>query len=487
MRLSQRIALNTFALGATDIVGRILSFVLVVAIARHYAPETFGFYTFALSFVELLIVLADLGLSKVIVRDVAADPQKTGYLFGTLGTIKLIYSAFTVGAIALLLMVLQYPTVVIHLTIAFGLRSVFDSFSGFCASIFKAHQRMDLIPPLNIGGVALNVAFGFALLWADFEIFYIVCAFVLIAALKLSLSIWLVLKKFAKPEFTFRGSTLKSLAKTALPFGVGSFLVRISARLDTVMLSKLTTMVVVGYYNAAYNMVIVLLFLPGAFNEALFPVMSRFFKTSGGDFRMTIDRALKYSYILGIPMAAGVFVLADPIITLFYGPAYAASVLPLKILIWTLVSSFGTFVLTTALNSSRREILVTWIVLACCAVNALGNIILIPRFGAVGASITTVLTELCFFGLSLLAVRKYLFRPKVFRYLLKPLLASAMMYGAVSAIRDMFIAIPIVVGALTYAAAALILYTFDATDMALLKNLLATRKTAGITPPDPPL
>ena len=67
MKLSQRIAANTFALAVTQVICRIISFVLVLAIARHYATEKFGQYTFALSFIELFMVLADLGISKIMV------------------------------------------------------------------------------------------------------------------------------------------------------------------------------------------------------------------------------------------------------------------------------------------------------------------------------------------------------------------------------------------------------------------------------------
>lgn len=475
MKLSQRIATNTFALAVTHVICRIISFVLVLAIARHYATEKFGHYTFALSFIELFMVLADLGISKIMVRNVARDPEQSGQLLGALGVLKLLYSLVTFGLIYVFLRILHYSNDIIILTLVFGLRSLFDSFTGLLASLFKGHQRMAVLSPIGIGGILLAVGLGFFALKLDLDIIMIALAFMISSLIQFLCASVIAYVKFTKPVFNFKVKDLLTYAKSAAPFGLGSVFVRIFTRIDTVMLSKLTTMTIVGYYNASYNLIIVLLFLPGTFNEAIYPIMSKFFKTSDRDFQRTFERSFKYSMLIGIPMATGIFALADQFVLLFYGPRYDMSITALKILAWLIASSFGTFVFTTTLNSANREKLVTISVFFCSLFNITLNLIVIPKWQHIGASIATLFTELLFFSLSLIFVNKYVFKTSVLKHFVKPVLASASMYYVISITKTFMLVFPIFLGIITYLGVLLILRTLDETDKELLKKLI-TRK-----------
>jgi len=476
MKLSQRIVTNALALSVSHIVCRIISFLLVLAIARHYATELFGQYTFALSFVELFMVLADLGIAKMTVRNVAQSPEDTGRLLGIIGVLKLFYTGCTLALIVVFLMILNYHPHVVKLTLIFSARSVCDSLFGLFVSVFKGHQKMYYIPPFNIGTTLIAVSLCFVCLELDMAIMAIALVFMGASFLKLCIGSIIVFKTFARPVFDFNIRTLLEYSKMAFPFGLGSVFVRIFTRIDTVMLSKLATMTIVGYYNAAYNLVIVLLFLPGAFNDAIFPVMSRFYKTSDKDFRLTFERLFKYSMLIGIPMAVGISTLADRFILLFYGPRYAESIVPLKLLGWLMATTFGTYCFTTTLNASHREKLATLTVLFCSVLNVVLNALFIPRWKHIGASASTLLTEWLFFGMTYIFIRKYVAKTNIVKFIIRPAIASACMYGVIYYLKSFLIIYPIVCGIITYCAVIFILRTLDATDVKLLTNLFIKRK-----------
>ena len=81
----------------------------------------------------------------------------------------------------------------------------------------------------------------------------IVIGFMVVSIVKFFCAFIIVFRKFARPVFNFNMATLWSLSKKAFPFGLGSVFVRIFTRIDTVMLSKMATMTIIGYYNAAYK------------------------------------------------------------------------------------------------------------------------------------------------------------------------------------------------------------------------------------------
>ncbi len=473
MSLTRRIAKNTIALSGAHIIGRVLSFSLVMVVARHYKTELFGQYTFSLSFVELFMVLASLGLEKVLTRDIARNPELGGKYLSDAMLLKLIYVFITISLMLLVLTFLGYSENVKLITLIFALRSVFDSFTGLFTSVFKGHQKMEYIPPLNIGGILIVLILGFTFIHLEYDIVYVVCAFAFSSVIKFVYGFIVIYRKFYKPVFKFNLSDIILLAKRAMPFGVGSVFVRIFSRIDTIMLSKLTTMTVVGYYNASYNLVIVLLFLPGAFNEAIYPVMSRFYTRSKLDFHKITEYSLKYSMIIGIPSATGIFILSPYIIQLFYGDTYGhQSVMALQILIWTLAGSFGTYIFTTTLNSANKEKHVTFIVIGCSTVNIILNIILIPKWSLYGASIATVITEAVFFVSSYLTARRLVFKIKLIRYIVKPSFASIVMYMAMYYLKSVHMIVSIVVGAVVYFLVLYLMRTFDFNDRKFLNSVL---------------
>ncbi len=476
MKLSQRILTNTIALSTSHIICRILSFVLVLAIARKYSTESFGKYTFALSFIELFMILSDLGLTKIIVRDVARNTKDSGKLLGSLGTIKVCYSIVTFLLIGLALYASNYPIDVIKITFIFGFRSLFDSFYGFFASVIKGHQQMKFIPPFDIGGILITVSAGFVVLNLDMDILVVALVFMCSSFIKMSSLFILLLAKFCKPIFQLNFLELFSYAKRAIPFGLGSIFVRIFTRIDTVMLSKLTTMTIVGYYNAAYNIILVLLFLPGAFNEAIYPVMSRFFSTSERDHQKIFERSFKYSMLMGIPMATGIFVLADKFILLFYGSKYSFSIVNLQILCWVLALSFGNFIFTTTLNSANREKHVTFAVFVCSIVNIILNIFFIPRWEHIGASVATVITEVVFISLSIYYVHRHIFSVKVIKYLPKPILGSVVMYFLISYLKGWALYYLLPIGIISYITTIFALRTFDSVDIDLINKIIRKKQ-----------
>jgi len=68
---TRRIAKNSGALLTGIVISKLCSLTFFAIAARHIGPEGFGKYTFALSFTALFIVLGDLGLNTLAIREVA--------------------------------------------------------------------------------------------------------------------------------------------------------------------------------------------------------------------------------------------------------------------------------------------------------------------------------------------------------------------------------------------------------------------------------
>ena len=83
MRASRRIAVGAAARSVGELVAKVASLFLYVAIARELGDESFGDFVFAISLATMLTVAAGLGLQDLLAREIAKDRAASTTSFGT--------------------------------------------------------------------------------------------------------------------------------------------------------------------------------------------------------------------------------------------------------------------------------------------------------------------------------------------------------------------------------------------------------------------
>jgi O-antigen/teichoic acid export membrane protein len=471
----RRIAKNASFLSAEILLINLLSFGLVVYVTRRLGAVDFGKYAFAKALLEILIVWADLGLTKLLIRDVARDPEGLPGLVSDYFAIKLVYTVVTFGLIVCITYLLGYSLEVRRIVFILGGAYLIHSFSGLTVSVFQGFERMEYGSLLSILRSVLLVVLGVLALVSGYGVVGLCLSVLISNVIHFVLTLYLLLNRFSIRFRPIQLGRWRRIVREGCSFGVGSVFVRIFARVDSVMLSKMIGMAVVGYYNAAYNIVLVLMFLPGVLSQALFPITSRYFDTDRKRMKRVFERSYKYSVLIGFPMATGMAVLADQIIDTLYGGGYVASAAALKVLSWTLALSFATAMFGNLLNSADRQLCTTYNMIVCAVANVVMNLVLIPHYGLIGASVATVLTEVILVSLSYKAVRKYIYVPQISPPLIRAALGCSLMGIAVYCVRDYSLFLSIPLGVAIYAVVLLLLRTFDGEDWYILKQVLSVR------------
>ena len=169
-------------------------------------------------------------------------------------------------------------------------------------------------------------------------------------------------------------------------------------------------------------------------SQAVRPLASGRTADDGGVSQLvvTFERAMNYLVIVSLPITVGVIALADKILLLFRS-AYGEALVPLQIIIIALVFLFLNFPIGAALNACDRQKYNTANMGIALAVSVALNLFLIPRFQAVGASISVLLTNLQMFIIGLAIVR-----PAV-RYRAKKLIVPALKALFAAALMGVFV------------------------------------------------
>lgn len=395
MNTVQRIAKNTGVLLVSQIASLVLGFFFVMYTARYLGAEGFGVLSFALAFTAIFSVFGDLGLSALLVREVARDKSLAGKYLGNIIVIKVILVAIMFGLIIFVINILDYPEQTIKVVYIIGLSVILATFSGAFSSIFQAYEKMEYVSIGAILNSALMLVGALFAITQGFGVAVFASIYFIIGVIILGYNVVVCVRIFVPPMIEINWDFLKFTMKEALPFGLSGIFIALYYYIDSVMLSVMVGNEVVGWYNAAYRLVLVLLSIYIAYIISIFPVMSKFYHEITGD-SLKIVYALSFRYltIVSIPIAIGTTLLADRIILLIYGTEYIPSIIALRILIWTVVFMYLSGLSANLFASINRQIVVTKVTGIGAALNIVLNLLVIPRFSYIGASITTVATEI---------------------------------------------------------------------------------------------
>jgi len=243
------------------------------------------------------------------------------------------------------------------------------------------------------------------------------------------------------------------------------------------MLSYIKGDEVVGWYNAAYRLILVLLVIPGIYFMVVYPVMSRFFKDSGRAFKLSFERSFKYMSMLAFPIGVGTTLLAEKIILLIFGHEFLPSSKALQILVWSVVCIYLSQPYGHLVCSMNKQRIETKVTVMGAILNTVLNLIIIPKYSYIGASITTLLTELfvtfCYF---------YIFRKTEFfgnfviSYIGKSLIASIVMGLFIIKFYNLDLFLVSGIGIVIYFIIYYLIRGFDYKDMKILKDIFWIRR-----------
>lgn len=239
-------------------------------------------------------------------------------------------------------------------------------------------------------------------------------------------------RKFIKFS-TCKKIELKQHLKPIFRFFAIALIINIYTVLDTVMLGFISGNTEVGLYTSASKIDKLILSLVFSACAVLLPRFAYYAGIGDKDeFYKLFYKATSFIMCLSIPCAVGLFLLGEPIILLLSGKEYVNAILPMKVMTPILVSiSLGSVIggeFFVAIGKEKFTIIAD---IVGSVLNFTFNLILIPKYGAVGAAIGTVIAEFAVAITDILLGVKYFVVTKLFAQFWQYLVSAAFMGGAV--------------------------------------------------------
>ncbi len=197
--------------------------------------------------------------------------------------------------------------------------------------------------------------------------------------------------------------------KPAIHVFVLNLIISLYVHLNTIMVGFIKNEEEVGFFTGGTKLPHIAVMLIGSISTVLLPRSSHLLHTGETEkFNTLIKRSLQLIITLAYPIMVGLMVLATPLIIIFCGNDFEPSI-PILLINAPVVFLISVTTLTglQILYPIGKVNLVIYCTLGGAIANLCINFLLVPSYGAIGAAISTTITEIIVFFAQLRVGRKY--------------------------------------------------------------------------------
>jgi len=483
--IGKSVAQNVSVMFGAQVVTWGSSFLLLYFLPRYLGPEDFGRLYLALSIKMILGLFIDFGGNYLIPKEVARSQKKGERILSSYILFRVALWILSIGLILLFSNLLGYSQHVHLLILILVIAKLWEGGSTALNAYFEGIEKMKYP---SIGKIAERLfvavfAVGALLLGADSIGVAIVMT---VGALLNLIVIYGYSKRVVRIRYKF-DPEMFSLFRTGMPFFLFSLFSVIYYRIDAVMLASFTTEEVTGWYGGAFRFFDIVMVLPLLYKTAIFPVFSKLWDNKKGVLESTVGHSMRLMILLGIPVAALIFIFAEPIIHFFMGiEEYYPSIIILQIFAISIPFIYIDIILGSALmGAANRQRAWAFIGLFAIFINISVNYFLIPYTqqvylnGGIGAAVATLITEIFVMVSAFYLLPKEYLQTFKSSYIIKPFAATILMVLPVILLLSytgLYWMIVLLFASVFYISGLLLLKTFDKVELKMITAFISERR-----------
>ncbi len=393
-----RIFQNFGFLTAGKLLGDVFVFVMFVLLSREFGKQGIGEYSFAMAITSLLMILANYGLTELCDKEMSRLRESRALIvkyYSEILTVRLVFIVLAGCLLFLISPLLGLSDRALQVLILVGSFQIIYTVLEGLGSIFVAYEKMQYKGLLEFSARSSSALICIAVVYAGGGLAESLIALPVITVFHIIAVHILLVRKTGKLVLGIAWKRFVEIVKEATAYAGFLFLWQVAVRADVILIGLMLGVVAAGVYNVAYRVVFMLLFLPYFGATALLPVASRLYKSSDQELELEklYHSSLNVAVLIGVPIAAGIWLIAPALIELIFGNEFTESAQILRLL--ALLLFFACFnsvagMFLTATDRQTERVRIQWTI---AWVGILGNLLLIPLLGMKGAAYATIFAE----------------------------------------------------------------------------------------------
>ncbi len=386
----------------------VLLLIVQALVAQVLGEEAFGRFSWVLTLAMIGEALMDMGVHQITIRSIARDRSQAARLFHNSLALKAVTGTAMFCAMGALSYALSRDLALWHASLVMLGVAVLRSYLLTIRGVLQGLERFGNDCLVVVGDRVLVLVAVWLAMRAGSGLLGGATAFLVARLVAVGAALVLARRQAGGVRLSFDVALWRELQREALPIGMFLVVLNFYSYVDTLMLGVISTFGDTGLYGNAYRIYEGLSYAPAILSAVLTPRLSSLWSADRRGHHRLARQALAAALGLAIALAIPVWIFAQPILVLVFGPAAAEAVLALRLLLAGLGFVFVIWILHAVALSVFQERLLFSTTLIGAVVNASLNLFLIPRYGRNGAALATVLGEFLTLVLLLWGLRRAL-------------------------------------------------------------------------------
>lgn len=414
------------------VISTLFQFIQVAILARLLSPTDFGIVSISNLIIAFFQIFANLGFSNSIIYKQESDRNVLSTLY---------FLNLTVGVVIFVVISFSTPYIVsfyhepklervVTLASYYFLIVYFGQLYLFLLQKelrFRSVAIIDIVSTVLGSGVTITLAYG------GYEELSLIIGSLVMQALKTVLQILFGLKFFV-PVWFFNLRDVKEHLRFGL-FNLGDGLLGfIQSNSDTIFIGGMLGVKLLGYYTIAYQLAI---FPIGKLNpiilQVAYPILAKM-KDNTANLKQSYLKILDFISYCNLPLLAGLYITAETVVPLFYGPGWEKTIELIRIFVFVGAFTCLSHPLFTLAFTKGKPNLLFYLNLGTLFVKIPLVYLLGTYYQVTGIAVAFLLATFLNLVVNFIIVHSLIgdFMGSFLRSLAKPLLFCLLMVGAVS-------------------------------------------------------
>jgi O-antigen/teichoic acid export membrane protein len=417
----QRVAKNSLVPMGLSLTNKAIDFAFAMLYVRLLGPVGTGQYYFVVAIYGFFEIVSRYGLGTLLTRDVAADKNQSSHYLTNVLALRTFLWLICLPLMALVVLGYRFIGEVVPGAESIGVQEVqalallalamiFANYADALSSMFHAFEKMEYPAGLTNAVALLKVTLGALVLLLGWGYVGLAGVALVVNMLQVLWLYWLLRTTLFKPQWKWDWPLQRWMMRVSGPLMINHLLATIFWRIDVWILFPLAGAAAVGLYSIGLKYIDGLNIIPAVSTMAIFPLMSRLARRESDSLLRSYLISLRLLTMISLPLAMAVTFLARPLVFIVGGAQYldipgvftifgqtipymGGADLAFQVIIWSIPIGFANSVTQYVLIAVNQQHFLTRAFVLGVVFNIVGNLILIPRLGYVGAALATILSE----------------------------------------------------------------------------------------------
>lgn len=396
MKIFKRILKQSGVYLFGSVLNQLSGLLMIIVLMKYHSISSYGLYSYAVAIVAVFSFIADGGISQFVIKELSqckTHADQANFYRNSQG-VQLITSSVIIILITCTAIFVDKNGEFIFILLL-GCGAALNGYLNNSFLYFVANQNLRLYFIKDLIMSAAKVLLTFIGVLYNLPItFYCAINLMIAGFLFLFISILRRNNQFQHLlEFRINLQLFLRFFKSSWPYSLLALFNILYNKTDVLMLKEISEIKQVAYYAGAAQFIYPFMFISSALMTTLYPILSKSAHTTD-EFEKVRRLSTYILCIVGLILSVFLFFFSPIFYELVFNKKFDNSLPIFKILVWYLAIVFLYGSYSNPIMAKNGVMFLLNINFVMIIIKVAMNLVLIPLYGALGASISSILCEL---------------------------------------------------------------------------------------------